>query len=72
MKFCSKREKYAQSLLHDYKCIVGDLGCEVGDMRSSHLKEIFVEEYGTQIGFKERAQKTQNDLVYDVAGKIIR
>ena len=50
-----------QSLLHDYKCIVGDFGYEVGDMRSSYLKEIIVEEYGTQIGFKDCAQKTQSD-----------
>ena len=56
-----------QCLLSDYKLIVGDYGYEVGEMKSSYLKEILMKEYGQSIGFKERPQKNQSEWVYDVA-----
>ena len=67
--FKEREIRSLQSLLNDYKCIVSDYGYSVGDIRSSYLKEILIHEYGMQVGFHERLQKNQSDLVYDVSGK---
>ena len=57
-----------QSLLDDYKRIISDYGCAVGDMKSSYLKEILVAEYKDSIGFKERKEKNRSEWVYDSVG----
>ena len=66
--FQEREIRSLQSLLSDYKLIVGDYGYDVGNIKSSYLKEILVKEYGQSIGFKERPQKNHSDWVYDVAG----
>ena len=57
-----------QSMLSDYKVIVSDYGYDVGDMKSSYLKQLLINEYGTEIGFKERQAKNQSEWVYDAKG----
>ena len=55
-----------QSLLTDYKRIVGDYGYAVGDMKSSYLKDLLIDEYNEKIGFKERSEVNKSEWVYDV------
>jgi hypothetical protein len=57
-----------QSLLADYKCIVGDYGYEVGNVKSSYLKDLLINEYQETIGFKERSGMNKSEWVYDVGG----
>ena len=57
-----------QSLLAHYKRIVSDYGYEVGDVKSSYLKELLINEYQETTGFKERSEKNKSDWVYDVRG----
>ncbi|KAI9517797.1 hypothetical protein NQZ68_000966 [Dissostichus eleginoides] len=55
------------SLLAEYKRIVGDNGYEVGDVKSSYVKGLLINEYQTK-GFKERNQMNKSQWVYDVGG----
>ena len=57
-----------QSLLADYKRIVGDYGYAVGNIKSSYLKDLLIMEYQETIGFKERSDKNMSEWVYDVSG----
>ena len=57
-----------QTLLEDYKRIVGDFGYPVGDLKSSYIKELLIKEYHERIGFKERIEQNKSYLVYDVCG----
>jgi len=57
-----------QSLVSDYKRIISDYGYVAGDVRSSYVKELLIEEYGETIGFKERSEMNKSAWVYDVAG----
>ncbi|MES9879868.1 MAG: hypothetical protein ABW185_03205, partial [Sedimenticola sp.] len=57
-----------QSLLMDYKRIVSDYGYAVGDIKSSYLKDMLINEYQETIGFKERTEKNKSEWVYDVGG----
>ena len=57
-----------QSLLSDYKVIVSEYGYPVGNIKSSYVKQILINEYGSDIGFKERAEKNKSDWVYDCKG----
>lgn len=57
-----------QSLLTEYKRIVGDYGYAVGDVKSSYLKELLINEYQDTIGFKERHEMNRSEWVYDVKG----
>ena len=44
-------------MLSDYKAKVSDFGYNVGDIKSSYLKHLLIDEYGNNIGFKERNSK---------------
>lgn len=66
--FTEREIRSLQSLLADYKRIVGDYGYAVGDIKSSYLKELLIREYGGTIGFKERHDKRKGEWVYDIAG----
>ena len=57
-----------QSLLSDYKRIISDYGYVAGDVCSSYVKELLIEEYGETIGFKEMSEMNKSAWVYDVAG----
>lgn len=57
-----------QALLADYKHIVGDYGYQVGDVKSSYLKKLLINEYQETIGFKERREINKSEWVYDVRG----
>ena len=57
-----------QSMLSDYKAKVSDFGYNVGDIKSSYLKQLLIDEYGNNIGFKERNSKNQSEWVYDANG----
>jgi hypothetical protein len=57
-----------QSLLADYKRIVGDYGYAVGDVKSSYLKELLIKEYQDKIGFRSRSDKNKSEWVYGVGG----
>ena len=56
--------------MSDYKHIVNDYGYAVGDVRSSYVKNLLINEYQEAIGFKERNEKnkSERELVFDVAG----
>ena len=66
--FTEHEIRSVQSLLDDYKRIVGDYGYPVGNVKSSYVKDLLIEEYGDLIGFKERNEMNKSDWVYDVAG----
>lgn len=55
------------SLLTDYKRIVCDFGYAVGDVKSSYLKDVLVNEYKEAIGFKERNEMNKSEWVYDIS-----
>ena len=57
-----------QSFVSDYKRIISDYRYVAGDVRSSYVKELLIEEYGETIGFKERSEMNKRAWVYDVAG----
>ena len=59
-----------QSLLADYKRIVGDYmyGYAVGDVKSSYIKDLLINEYQETIGFKERSEMNKSEWVYDTRG----
>ena len=54
-----------QSLLADYKRIVSDYGYPVGDVKSSYLKDLLINEYHDTIGFRSRAGVNKSEWVYD-------
>ena len=58
-----------QSFVSDYKRIISDYRYVAGDVRSSYVKELLIEEYGETIGFKERSEMNKSAWVYDVAGR---
>ena len=45
-----------QSLVSDYKRIISEYRYVAGDVHSSYVKELLIEEYGETIGFKERSE----------------
>ena len=55
-----------QSLVSDYKHILSDYECPVGDVKSSYLKELLTTEYNETIGFNERSTMNKSEWVYDV------
>ncbi|CAB3995671.1 Hypothetical predicted protein [Paramuricea clavata] len=57
-----------QSLLANHKRIVSDYGYAVGDIKSSYLKDLLINEYQDTIGFKERSEVNKSMWVYDVGG----
>ena len=64
--FKKKEIRALQWLLSEYKLIIGDYGINVGDMRTSYLKELLIKEYGADvIGFQQPVQKNQSEWVYD-------
>ncbi|KAK1894270.1 putative fatty-acid--CoA ligase fadD25 [Dissostichus eleginoides] len=66
--FTEREIRSLQSLLAEYKRIVGDYGYEVGDVKSSYVKGLLINEYQETIGFKERNQMNMSQWVYDVGG----
>lgn len=66
--FNEREIRSLQSLLMDYKHIVGDYGYLVGDVKSSYLKELLINEYHEKIGFKNRIEMNKSEWVYDVQG----
>ncbi|KAK5933636.1 hypothetical protein CgunFtcFv8_014099 [Champsocephalus gunnari] len=66
--FTEREIRSLQSLLAEYKRIVGDYGYEVGDVKSSYVKGLLINEYQEKIGFKERNQINMSQWVYDVGG----
>ncbi|KAK5923098.1 hypothetical protein CgunFtcFv8_000100 [Champsocephalus gunnari] len=66
--FTEREIRSLQSLLAEYKRIVGDYGYEVGDVKSSYVKGLLINEYQETIGFKERNQINKSQWVYDVGG----
>ncbi|KAK5899993.1 hypothetical protein CesoFtcFv8_009411 [Champsocephalus esox] len=66
--FTEREIRSLQSLLAEYNCIVGDYGYEVGDVKSSYVKGLLIDEYQETIGFKERNQMNMNQWVYGVGG----
>ena len=59
-----------QSLLRDYKSIVGTYGFPISGVKSSYVKEILLREFGDHIGFHQRLQKKQGEVVYDANGAV--
>ena len=57
-----------QSLLADYKRIISDYGYAVGNVKSSYLKDLLINEYQDTIGFKEQSEMNKSEWVYDVGG----
>ena len=57
-----------QSLLADYKRIISDFGYPVGDVKSSFLKDLLINEYKDAIGFKDRNEMNKSAWVYDIRG----
>jgi len=53
-----------QALLADYKRIVGDYGYQLGDVKSSYLNELLIDEYQDTTGFKERREMYKSEWVY--------
>ena len=66
--FAEHEIRSLQSLLSDYKVIVSEYGYPVGELKSSYVKQILIEEYGWTIVFKERTEKNKSDWVYDYQG----
>lgn len=66
--FANREIRSLQSLLADYKRIVSDYGYAVGDIKSSYLKDLLINEYQDTIGFKERSEMNKSVWVYDVGG----
>ncbi len=66
--FTEREIRSLQSLLADYKRIVSDYGYAVGDVKSSYLKDLLINEYQEAIGFKERSEMNKSEWVYDVGG----
>ncbi|KAI4827014.1 hypothetical protein KUCAC02_030442, partial [Chaenocephalus aceratus] len=66
--FTEREIRSLQSLLAEYKRIAGDYGYEVGDVKSSYVKGLLINEYQETIGFKERNQMNMSQWVYDVGG----
>ena len=56
-----------QSLLSDYRHIIGDYGYQVGDIKSAYLIELLINEYPDSIGFKQR-EMNKSEWVNDVGG----
>ena len=54
--FTNREIHSLQSLLADYKRIVSDYGYTVGDIKSTYLKDLLINEYQETIGFKERSE----------------
>ena len=53
-----------QSLLDDYKCIVTDYGYPVGAIKSSYVKELLINEYKDDIGFKGRRIRVSGFMMF--------
>ncbi|KAJ4921707.1 hypothetical protein JOQ06_002007 [Pogonophryne albipinna] len=66
--FIEREIRSLQSLFAEYKPIAGDYGYEVGDVKSSYVKGLLINEYQETIGFKERNQMNMSQWVYDVGG----
>lgn len=66
--FTEREIRSLRSLLTDYKRIIGDYGYVVGDVKSSYLKDILINEYKETIGFKGMPVMNKSELVYDVGG----
>ncbi|KAK5931544.1 hypothetical protein CesoFtcFv8_000168 [Champsocephalus esox] len=60
--FTEQEIRSLQSLLAEYKRIVGDYSYEVGDVKSSYVKGLLINEY------QERNQMNMSQWVYDVGG----
>ena len=56
-----------QSLVGEYKHVVIDYhyGYDVGDVKSSYLKELLITEYNDSIGFKQRNVKNKSVLLVE-------
>lgn len=66
--FAEREIRSLQSLLADYKRIVSDYGYPVGEVKSSYIKRLLLNEYQDKIGFQERNAKNKSPWVYDTAG----
>ena len=66
--FSEREIRSLQSLLVDYKRIIREYGHHVGDVKSSYVKDMLINEYQEKIGFKERRQLNKSEWVYDVGG----
>ena len=66
--FTEREIRSLQSLLSDYRRIVGDYGYAVGDVKSSYVKDLLITEYKDKIGFKDRRVMNKSEWVYDVGG----
>ena len=66
--FTEREIRSLQSLLADYKRIVSEYGYAVGDVKSSYVKDLLINEYRDKIGFKDRSELNKSEWVYDVGG----
>ena len=57
-----------QGLLREYKSIMGTYGLPNLGVKSSHVKEMLVREFGCDIGFHVSQRKNQSEVVYDTSG----
>ena len=53
-----------QSLLIDYKMVIGKYGFSTDSIKSSYLKEILQHEFGESLRFHTHPQKKHSDFVY--------
>lgn len=66
--FTGREIRSLQSLLADYKRIVSEYGYAVGDVKSSYVKDLLINEYPEKIGFKDRSVLNKSEWVCDVGG----
>ena len=66
--FVDREIRSLQSLLTDYRRIVSDFGYPVGEVKSSTVKSLLINEYQDKIGFRDRSEVNKSEWVYDVEG----
>ena len=66
--FVEREIRSVQFLLDEYVHTAHEFGFLVGNVKSSYIKELLIQEYGEAIGFKSRSEKNRSDFVYDTRG----
>ena len=66
--FSDHEIRTTQSLLLEYKRWASEYGFVSSDIRGSYIKDMLFREYGDLIGFRERKEKNESELVFDRTG----
>jgi hypothetical protein len=56
-----------QGLVSDYNDNLKNFGYDINKTRSSYVKQMIEDEFGTSVGFHERFHKNQSIIVYDTS-----